>query len=411
MYLKRVLISNFKNIRTADLSFSSKINCISGNNGEGKTNLLDAIYYLSMTKSYFNSSDSYTFTFGENITALNGSYVRSDRTEDKISLSIRSGGEKSVRKNDKSYSRISEHIGTIPIVMVSPADTYLINGSGEERRKFVNSILSQVDKEYLRRIMRYNQLLAQRNKLLKMDHLSFELLETINERMAPDAAYIYRRRLELCNRLQQLIVQYYNQLSGDKESVSLKYVSDLDEFVNNSAYPIAQSQNFPTEADLPNDNIADEPDQSLPSQSDMALMYLFDKVKERDSILRYTSAGIQRDDVEFSLGEHPIKRCGSQGQQKSFLIALKLAQFTLMKELHGCTPILLLDDVFDKLDMQRVEYLLGLVASEEFGQIFITDSNKVRMEKIASSITDNVASFEVVSGVYSNGRSNNVNSD
>ena len=382
MYLKRVIISNFKNIRTADLSFSPKINCISGNNGEGKTNLLDAIYYLSMTKSYFNSSDSYTFTFGESSTAINGTYVREDKTEDKISIGIKSGGEKSVRKNDKSYPRVSEHIGAIPIVMVSPSDTSLINGSGDERRKFINAILSQVDKEYLRRVMRYNQLIAQRNKLLKMERISFELLETINERMAPDAAYIYAKRENLCNRLQVLIKEYYSKLSGAKEEISLKYLSDLEEFIIS----------FPT--DLPDEN------QDTYICNDEALLKLFDKTKERDAVLRYTSAGVQRDDVEFLLGNHPIKKCGSQGQQKSFLIALKLAQFTLMKELHGCTPILLLDDVFDKLDMQRVEYLLGLVASDSFGQIFITDSNKVRMAKIASSITDNVTSFEVVSGDY-----------
>ena len=382
MYLKRVIISNFKNIRTADLSFSSKINCISGNNGEGKTNLLDAIYYLSMTKSYFNSSDSYTFTFGESVVSINGSYVRSDKTEDKISVSIKSGGEKIVKKNDKSYARISEHIGAIPIVMVSPSDTSLINGSGEERRRFVNAILSQVDKEYLRSVMRYNQLIAQRNKLLKMERVSFELLETINERMAPDAAYIYRKRRDLCARLQVLTKEYYSKLSGAKEEISLKYISDLEEFIISS----------PT--DLP------EGFDDMPASEDEALLSLFEKTKERDACLRYTSVGVQRDDVEFLLGNHPIKRCGSQGQQKSFLIALKLAQFTLMKELHGCTPILLLDDVFDKLDMQRVEYLLGLVASEDFGQIFITDSNKVRMDRIASSITDSVASFEIVAGVY-----------
>ncbi|MBR7157443.1 MAG: DNA replication and repair protein RecF, partial [Bacteroidales bacterium] len=204
----------------------------------------------------------------------------------------------------------------------------------------------------------------------KMERISFELMETINERMAPDAAYIYNKRSELCSRLQELIKCYYGRLSGDKEEISLEYTSDLDRFITLSSTP------------------------------DEALTALLESVKERDALLRYTSAGVQRDDVEFTLGEHPIKKCGSQGQQKSFLIALKLAQFTLMKELHGCTPILLLDDVFDKLDMQRVEYLLGLVASEDFGQIFITDSNKVRMDKIASSFTDKVASFEVVSGEY-----------
>ena len=364
MYLRRVSISNFKNIREAQLEFSKKINCISGNNGEGKTNLLDAIYYLSMTKSYFNSSDSFTFTFGEENAVLNGSYVREDSTEDRISIGIRNGGEKIVKKNDKAYQRISDHIGTIPIVMVSPADTSIINGSGEERRKFINSILSQVDKEYLRRVMRYNQLLLQRNKLLKMPGIQGDFLETINERMSPDAHYIYSKRLELCEKLQKLAKEFYSKLSGAKEEISLKYTSDLESADENS------------------------------------LNELFARNLEKDIVLKYTSSGIQRDDVDFNLSGHPLKRCGSQGQQKTFLIALKLAQFSLMKQLHGCTPVLLLDDVFDKLDMQRVEYLLGLVASDDFGQIFITDSNKVRMSKIAQSVTKELQSFEVSSGVY-----------
>lgn len=367
MYLSRISISNFKNIREASLCFSKKINCISGNNGEGKTNLLDAIYYLSMTKSYFNSSDTYTFTFGEEVTAINGFYVKDDATEDKINIGIREGGEKSIKKNDKAYRRISEHIGTIPVVMVSPADTSLINSGGEERRKFMNSILSQVDKEYLRSIMRYNQLLAQRNKLLKMPGISADLLETINERMSPDAYYIHCKRKELCACLQERAKEFYAKLSGAKEEISLKYISELDS----------------------------------PDVNEDSLNELFINNKEKDLILKYTSVGIQRDDIDFCLGLHPIKKCGSQGQQKSFLVALKLAQFTLMKQLHGHSPILLLDDVFDKLDMQRVEYLLGLVASEEFGQIFITDSNKVRMSNIAKTVTKELRSYEVAGGVYS----------
>lgn len=367
MYLSRISISNFKNIREASLGFSKKINCISGNNGEGKTNLLDAIYYLSMTKSYFNSSDAYTFTFGEEATAINGFYVMDDSTEDKISIVIKAGGEKNIKKNGKAYKRISEHIGSIPVVMVSPADTSLINGSGEERRKFMNSILAQVDKEYLRRTMRYNQLLAQRNKLLKMPGISADLLETINERMSPDAYYIYCKRKELCACLQERAKEFYTKLSGAKEEISLEYLSELDK----------------------------------PDTNENSLNELFATNREKDLMLKYTSAGVQRDDIDFCLGTHSIKKCGSQGQQKSFLIALKLAQFTLMKQLHGHSPILLLDDVFDKLDMQRVEYLLGLVASEEFGQIFITDSNKVRMSNIAKSVTKELQSYEVVGGIYS----------
>ena len=362
MYLKRILISNYKNIEEAALEFSWKINCISGNNGTGKTNLLDAIYYLSMTKSFFSSTDAYTFRFGEDAAAVNGSYVMDDNTEDSISIGVKRDGEKTVKKNSKVYKRISDHIGLYPIVMVSPADTVLVNGSGEERRKFLTLILSQIDKEYLKRMQSYNQLLLQRNKLLKMQNLSGELLETIDFQMSVHADYIYRKRDELCSVLVERVGVYYSELSGSKESVGLQYISDLQEG-------------------------------SLDS--------LLENCRERDHFLKFTSVGIHKDDIDFTLNGMPLKKCGSQGQQKSFLVALKLAQFEIMKNLHGTAPILLLDDVFDKLDMQRVEYLLGLVASDAFGQIFISDSNKVRMASIVERFTDECSSFEVTDGVYS----------
>ena len=346
MFLKRILISDFKNIPSADITFSPKINSITGNNGEGKTNLLDAIYYLSMCKSYFNSSDLYTCRWGSGEFALNGTYVH----------------------EGKVYRRISDHIGVIPIVMVSPADTQLINGAGEERRKFSNAILSQTDKEYLLRIQRYNQFLAQRNRLLKSGAVSRELLDTISERMSPDAAYIYGRRKELCTELQDLITLFYNKVSGGNGAVGLKYTSDLEWYIN------------PGEA------------------AEQALAALFGENIERDCILKYTSSGIQRDDIEFYIDNHHIKRYASQGEQKSFLISLKLAQFALMRRLHGVSPILLLDDLFDKLDMNRVELLIKLVAGEGFGQIFITDSNKVRVGQIAESISSEVKFFEVSDG-------------
>lgn len=361
MYLKRVLISNFKNIREAQLEFSRKINCISGNNGEGKTNLLDAIYYLSMTKSFFSSTDAYTYTFGEDATAVNGTYVLEDNTEDSISVGLKREGEKLVKKNAKAYKRISEHIGLYPIVMVSPTDTILVNGASEERRKFFNVILSQTDKEYLKRIQSYNQLILQRNKLLKMDSVSWELLETIDFQISLNADYVYRKRGELCEMLLEKVKFYYAALSGSKEEVNLSYISDL------------------------HDNSIED---------------LFKINREKDSILGFTSAGIHKDDMEFTLNGMPLKKCGSQGQQKSFLISLKLAQFEIMKQQHGFAPILLLDDVFDKLDMQRVEYLLSLVAGDAFGQIFISDSNKVRMASIVERFTNECKSFEVAQGVY-----------
>ncbi|MEF9930813.1 MAG: DNA replication and repair protein RecF [Bacteroidales bacterium] len=361
MYLNRILISNFKNIKEADIRFSKKINCIWGNNGEGKTNLLDAIYYLSTTKSFFHSSDTYTFKFNENSTALNGSYITDCNTEEKISIGIKIGSEKIVKRNDKQYQRLADHIGLIPIVMVSPADTCLINEGGDERRKFMNIILSQVDREYLKRIQNYNQLLVQRNRLLKMQDISMELLDTLGMQMDSHATYIYDKRKQLCQELSESVMEFYKVLSGSKETISLKFTSDLDKG---------------------------------------KLANLFATSFERDMFLRYTSIGIQRDDIEFNMEGYPIRKCGSQGQQKSFLISLKLAQFVIMKKLHGIIPILLLDDVFDKLDMQRVEYLLNLVANDSFGQIFISDSNKVRMAGIVERIKSSRKSFEVKAGVY-----------
>lgn len=362
MYLKRIIISNYKNIGEASLDFSKKVNCISGNNGEGKTNLLDAIHYLSMTKSFFSSTDAYTFTFGEDSAALNGTYVMDDNTEDNISIGVKRDGEKVVKKNAKTYRKISEHVGNYPIVMVSPADTVLVNGGGEERRRFLTLILSQIDKEYLRRLQSYNQLLLQRNKLLKMCPVMWDLLETIDMQMSVHADYIFGKRDELCRSLTDKVYFYYSQLSGSKESIGLEYVSDL--------------QNGP-------------------------LNKLLEECREKDSFLKFTSVGIHKDDIEFTLNGMPLKKCGSQGQQKSFLVALKLAQSDIMKQQHGAAPILLLDDVFDKLDMQRVEYLLGLVAGESFGQIFISDSNKVRMASIVERFTSECRSFEVTGGVYS----------
>lgn len=367
MFLRRILISNFKNIREADIVFSPKINAITGNNGEGKTNLLDAVYYLSMCKSYFNTSDTYTCTFGSDGFALNGTYLNEDSTEETIGVALKQGGAKTVRRNGKQYQRMSDHIGVIPIVMVSPSDTMLVNGAGEERRRFANALLSQVDREYLRRIQRYNQFLAQRNRLLKSAAVSGELLETISERMSPDAAYIYRRRKELCGQLQELMVSVYDKVSGGKDTVSLKYVSDLERRMEEG-------------------------------EGDGALLSLFEENAGKDAVLKYTSAGVQRDDIEFFINGHHVRRCASQGEQKSFLISLKLAQFSLVRRIHGMAPILLLDDLFDKLDMNRVQLLMRLVAGDGFGQIFITDSNKVRVGQIAEAVSSEVSFFKVSNG-------------
>lgn len=377
MYLKELRILNFKNLAEDSLVFSPKINCISGNNGAGKTNLLDAVWFLSMTKSFFHYPDSFSIRHEEGECALHGTYQMDDGTINRIGLAIGKTSsknllsDKTLKRNDKNYKRFSEHIGLIPIVMVSPSDTAIINSGGEERRRFINQLISQIDKKYLAEHQNYNKLLMQRNKILKGDNgeVSKELLESIDHYLCSSAEYIFKKREEICSLLNEQITQYYySQLSGDEEVVKLKYASDLHKG---------------------------------------ELKELLEKNFERDLIYKYTTTGIHRDDFLFEIGTdetelYPLKRCGSQGQQKCFLIALKLAQYSIMKELNGgVAPILLLDDIFDKLDMKRVEYLLSMVSEDAFGQIFITDSNKVRMAALVEKVGSSCRNFTVEDGQVS----------
>ena len=411
MYLRKLKVINFKNIREATLQFSPKINCILGNNGGGKTNLLDAIYYLSMTKSFFNIPENYAVTFGEQSMGLIGDYMLQEKSE-RIHLAIKlpdaasasqqcaqasqqgigenqpgsnqpcssqfgatasqpARNEKQLWRNEKRIAKFSSHIGLLPIVMVSPQDAILVNGSGEERRRFLNFILSQTDPLYLSNIQNYNALLAQRNKLLKLSAGTGarsaatrgwdELIQTITLQMESPAAYVHAKRQELAESLSQYTAQYYKELSGNREAVTMRYQSDLNS--------------------------------STPKE-------IFQRSQQQDLRFGYTTAGPHRDDMLFFIEGFPIKKMGSQGQQKSFLIALKLAQFQIIKHISGKLPILLLDDLFDKLDMTRVEYLLSLVAGETFGQIFITDSNKVRINQILARVDSTAKSFEVHGGTY-----------
>ena len=420
MYLRKLKVINFKNIREATLQFSPKINCILGNNGGGKTNLLDAIYYLSMTKSFFNIPENYAVTFGEQSMGLIGDYMLQEKSE-RIHLAIKlpdaagacqpgaqasqpgaqasqqspqasqqgigenqpgsnqlgatasqpARNEKQLWRNEKRIAKFSSHIGLLPIVMVSPQDAILVNGSGEERRRFLNFILSQTDPLYLSNIQNYNALLAQRNKLLKLCAGTGarsaatrgwdELIQTITLQMESPAAYVHAKRQELAESLSQYTAQYYKELSGNREAVTMRYQSDLNS--------------------------------STPKE-------IFQRSQQHDLRFGYTTAGPHRDDMLFFIEGFPIKKVGSQGQQKSFLIALKLAQFQIIKQISGKLPILLLDDLFDKLDMTRVEYLLSLVAGETFGQIFITDSNKVRINQILARVDSTAKSFEVHGGTY-----------
>lgn len=359
--LEKIIISDFRNIAFQELEFSPNINCISGNNGEGKTNLLDAIWYLSMTKSAFSSSDRFSFRYGTDSFSIAGSCLMENGLRSRFAIQVTSGGEKKLLRDDKPYPRISAHIGELPVVMVSPEDTSLVSESGEERRRFVNSVLSQMDREYLSAVQQYNRLLLQRNRMLKGFAVDRDLLAVFDQRMTAHASYIYEARRKFASGIAPIVAEYYKALSGGKENVSIDYRSDLD------AAPL---------------------DQVLASSV------------EKDLALKYTTSGVHRDDFVFGMDGYPIRRCGSQGQQKSFLVSLKFAQYGIMKQTYGFAPTLLLDDVFDKLDMTRIGNLLSMVTGSSFGQIFITDSNKVRMSTLVDSLTDDRTYFECSAGTF-----------
>ena len=357
MHLEKILLHDFRNIADAQLSFPGGINCISGSNGAGKTNLLDAVYYLSMTKSHFSASDQYLIRHGCEEAVVTGIYRMDNGTQERISLQLRKG-EKSLQRGEKAYQRLSDHIGLLPVVVVSPSDSALVNDAGDERRKYLNSILAQIDRAYLSHIQQYNRLLLRRNKLLH-DQAESLLIETLSEQMAPHAQYVYEARRDLCERLQPIAQTYYERISGGGESVSMEYRSQL----GGATFPELMASNA-----------------------------------EKDRALGFTLSGVQRDEVGFRLDGHPLRKCGSQGQQKSFLLALKMAQMEFMKESCGVTPILLLDDVFDKLDASRVERLISLVSTGEFGQIFLTDCNRTRVAGIVERIHADCAFFAVEGG-------------
>lgn len=359
--LEKIIISDFRNIRLQELEFSPNINCISGNNGEGKTNLLDAVYYLSMTKSAFSSSDRFTFRHGTDEFSVSGTYRMENGLSSRFSLRLTAKGEKKIRRDDKPYNKVSEHVGVLPVVMVSPADISMISESGDERRRFVNAVLSQMDREYMTALQQYNRLLLQRNRMLKEQNPEKALLEVFDIRMAALAEPVYQARKRFVEELKPLVSEYYRAVSGGTEEIGIEYESDLDK-----------------------------------ASLDMLLESSF----EKDRIFRYTTVGVQRDDFIFTMNDHPIRRCGSQGQQKSFLVSLKFAQYEIMKRNYGFAPILLLDDVFDKLDMTRISNLLQMVSGNDFGQIFITDSNKVRMAGIVDGLTQDRAYFETSSGTF-----------
>ena len=359
--LKKIVIQDYRNIAFGELFFSPNINCISGNNGEGKTNLLDAVYYLSMTKGAFGAPDRYNWRYGTDGFTLAGAYAMAGGLESRFSVRVRADGEKRFTRDDKPYTRLNEHIGVLPVVMVSPADGALVSESGEERRRFVNGVLSQMDREYLAAVQVYNRLLQQRNRLLKEGAADPELFTVDDGKMAEAAVPVVEARKRFAEELLPTVSAYYRLLSGGSEEVAVSYRSELT-------------------------------GRTLPE--------LFAANRDRDRALRFTTSGLQRDDFIFTMNGHPIRRGGSQGQQKSFLVSLKFAQYDIMKRSYGFAPMLLLDDVFDKLDMGRIANLIGMVAGSDFGQIFITDSNKVRLSGIVDGITDDRAYFDAAGGTF-----------
>ena len=363
MYIKSLNITNFKNIENAKLEFSQKLNCITGNNGSGKTNLLDAVHYLSFTKSYFSINDTIIINNNHSFFSLTGEYFLNNKTE-KIFCAYEKGKKKIVKRNDKPYKRFSEHIGLLPVVTVSPNDTVLVTGSGEERRKYIDSVISQYDKEYLHELIKYNKILSQRNRLLKnfrtSGYFDKETIEIYNEQLSVSGNIIFKKRKKFISELLPVFANYYNIISKQKEEVSLEYISHLN------------TENFP---DLLNASL------------------------EKDKIIGYTSQGIHRDDILLNINNLQLKKAGSQGQQKTFLIALKFAQFQFIKKIGKINPILLLDDIFDKFDAERVSEIIKLTRTN-FGQIFITDTNPVRVKKLIDDKEKDFKLFHTENGTF-----------
>jgi recF protein len=358
MIISKLSILNYKNIYQADIECSGKINCFFGNNGMGKTNLLDAIYYLSFCKSHINTPDNKLIRYKEELCVLQGLYDYEGKEED-VFCAIRNGQRKQFRRNKKEYERLSEHIGLLPLVMISPADTDLIRGGSDERRRFVDMIISQYDGKYLNSLIQYNRAMTQRNILLR-DRCSDEsLYDALEMQMGTYGLHIYKNRVALIDKLIPVFKLYYSMICGTDESVGLNYISTL------AAGDII--------IDLKNS-------------------------RPKDMLLGYSSVGIHKDDIEMTLDEQLIRKVGSQGQNKTYLIALKLAQYSYMVSTGITKPILLLDDIFDKLDANRVEKIIGLVSGDRFGQIFITDTNRKYLDRILETMKQDYSLFEVEKG-------------
>ncbi len=350
MVLKTLSVLNYKNFDSKTFEFDVKINCFVGANGIGKTNILDAIYHLSFGKSYFNPIASQNIKHDEDFFVVEGVYSKLKRQE-KIIVSLKKGQKKIIKRNGKIYDKFSDHIGFLPLVIISPADRDLIIEGSDTRRKFMDGVISQSDKSYLQQLIAYNKVLAQRNALLKYfavnNTFNRDTLDIYNAQLNELGQSIHEKRTKFLDLFVPIFKERYKAISNDNETVNLLYKSDLFEDT---------------------------------------LLALLNKNLNKDKALQYTSVGVHKDDLKFEIENYPIKKFGSQGQQKSFLIALKLAQFDFIKAQNGVTPILLLDDIFDKLDENRVSQIITLVDDENFGQIFITDTHPERTENVIKQV-------------------------
>ena len=359
MNLQGLTLVNYKNFESREFQFDHKINCFVGANGVGKTNVLDAIYHLAFAKSYFNPISSQNIHHGQDFFLIDGFFNRDDK-EERIQISLKKGQKKKIKRNGKDYDKFSDHIGFIPLVIISPADRDLISEGSETRRKFMDTVISQRNKRYLGTLISYNKVLSQRNALLKYfaaNHtFNSETLEIYNKQLEEYGTYIFEERKKFLEVFIPIFKSRYAVISGDREDVNLVYKSDL---------------------------------------FDGMLSDILKDALNKDKALQYTSVGIHKDDLKFEIGSHPIKKFGSQGQQKSYLVALKLAQFEFLKTQSGVTPILLLDDIFDKLDDARVAQIINLVEDDNFGQLFISDTHEERTEQVVKQVHQSYKIFSL----------------
>lgn len=359
VFLKHLSLLNYKNIASKSLDFDSKINCFVGKNGVGKTNILDAIYHLAYGKSYFNPLAIQNIKHDEDFFLLDGIFTKKGK-EEKISCSVKKGQKKIIKRNNKVYEKLSEHIGFIPLVIISPSDSDLIMEGSETRRKFIDSVISTLDHTYLNELIQYQKLIAQRNALLKYFALNQTFdkdnLAIYDEQVAPLGTRIFEKRGRFLKQFTPIFQKYHKIITHESESVQLVYQSQLN---------------------------------------DASMEVLFAENLTKDRALQYSSSGIHKDDLSFEMEGYPIKKFGSQGQQKSFLIALKLAQFEFIKQQSGELPLLLFDDIFDKLDETRVAKIVTMVNDAVFGQIFISDTHAARTETIIKSTHQSYTIFNL----------------